>query len=277
MLVAGLDIGSRNTKAVILDGDRRIVARSRVRTYPHFEKLVDETLQNALDEAGLGRGDIGYLVTTGFGRYNAPDRDLGVTEITAAARGAHYLFPATRTVVDIGAQNTRAIRIDDHGRVKEFRTNDKCAAGAGGFLERGAKYLEIPLDQVGPLSLMADKPVTISSVCAVLAESEIINHVTNGNAVEDIVRGMHDSLAGRALALIKRAGLEPEVTLVGASAKQAGMVAALNDVLGMRVNVSDDADLAGAIGAALLGIIRLEKLSLAPGLANGRPAMAGAA
>ncbi len=263
MLVAGLDIGSRNTKAVVLDGTRKIVGRGRGRTHPNFEKLTEEVLGAALAEAGAQRSDLAYLATTGFGRHNVPDRDLQVTEITAAARGAAFLFPNTRSVLDVGHQNTRAIRIEAGGRVREFRSNDKCAAGAGGFVERGARYLEIGLDQVGPLSLMADAPLTISSVCAVLAESEIINHVSEGNSVENIVRGMHNSLAGRALALLKRAGVEPEITLVGGTTKQAGMVVAMSQTIGQQVNVSEDSDLAGAIGAAVLGLIRLEKLGLA--------------
>jgi (R)-2-hydroxyacyl-CoA dehydratese activating ATPase len=259
MLVAGLDIGSRNTKAVVLDGERRIRGRARLRTHPDFDRLVDEALGAALSEAGAPRQELEYLATTGFGRHNVAARDLQVTEITAAARGAAYLFAGTRSVLDIGHQNTRAVRIESGGRVKEFRSNDKCAAGAGGFLERGARYLEIGLDQVGPLSLMADQPLTISSVCAVLAESEIINHISEGHSVENIVRGMHDSLAGRAVALLKRAGVEPEVTLVGGTSHQAGMVVSLNQALGVLVNVGEDSDLAGAIGSALLGLMRLEK------------------
>lgn len=277
MLVAGLDIGSRNTKAVLLDGERRIRGRARRRTHANFEVLTAETLGAALAEAGAERGDLDYLATTGFGRFNVADRDLQVTEITASARGAALLFPGTRSVLDIGAQNTRAIRVEAGGRVREFRSNDKCAAGAGGFIERGARYLEITLEQVGPLSLVAEQPLTISSVCAVLAESEIINHVSNGNAVENIVRGMHDSLAGRAVALLKRAGLEPEVTFVGGMTKQAGMVVALNEALGLQVNVSEDSDLAAAIGAALLGLIRLQKLAAGSGATAGVPAVPAAA
>jgi (R)-2-hydroxyacyl-CoA dehydratese activating ATPase len=257
MLVAGLDIGSRNTKAVVLDDSRRVLGRARLRTHPDFDRLVDQALRAALSEAEATREDLDYLATTGFGRHNVPARDLQVTEITAAARGAAYLFPGTRSVLDIGHQNTRAIRIEAGGRVKEFRSNDKCAAGAGGFLERGARYLEVGLDQLGPLSLMADQPLTISSVCAVLAESEIINHISEGHSVENIVHGMHDSLAGRALALLKRAGVEPEVTLVGGTSHQAGMVVALNRAVGVLLNVGEDSDLAGAIGAALLGLMRL--------------------
>jgi predicted CoA-substrate-specific enzyme activase len=268
MLVAGLDIGSRTTKAVVLDHNRQILGRARVRTHPHFEPLAEEALSVALGEAGAKQADLSYLATTGFGRYNVASRDLQVTEITANARGAAYLFPGTRSVLDIGAQNTRAIRTEPGGRVREFRSNDKCAAGAGGFIERATKYLEITLDQVGPLSIQADAPLTISSVCAVLAESEIINHVTSNHRVENILRGIHDSLAGRGLSLLKRAGLETEVTLVGGAARQEGMVAALNDALGVPVNASEDSDLAGAIGAALLGLLRLEKLGTNPGAAT---------
>lgn len=247
-----------------MDDKRRILGRARIRTRPDFEALADEVLAAALKEAGAERGDVKYLATTGFGRYNVPARDLQVTDITAASRGAAYLFPGTRTVLDIGAQNTRAIRVEPGGRVKEFRSNDKCAAGAGGFVERSAKYLEITLDQVGPLSMKADNPVTISSVCAVLAESEIINHVTAGHSVENILRGVHLSLAGRALALLKRVKLEPEVTFVGGASRQEGMVLALEQTLNMPVNVCEDSELACAIGAALLSLIRLEKLGMLP-------------
>ena len=264
MLVAGVDIGSRATKAVVLDERRCLLGRARLRTRPDFEAVTEETLASALEEAGAGRADVNYLATTGFGRYNVAARDLQVTEITAAGRGASYLFPKTRSIIDIGAQNTRAIRVDEEGRVKQFRSNDKCAAGAGSFIERAAKYLEIGVEQVGSLSMASDKPVTISSICAVLAESEIINHVTDGKRVEDILRGVHNSLAGRALALLKRAGLEPEFTVVGGASKQAGMVAALGQTLGGPINVSEDSDLACAIGAALLGLVRLRKLGLLP-------------
>jgi predicted CoA-substrate-specific enzyme activase len=175
-------------------------------------------------------------------------------------RGAVFLFPKTRCVLDIGAQSTRALRVSDTGKVREFRTNDKCAAGAGGFIERACKYLEVNVDQVGDLSIQADKPQTISSVCAVLAESEIINHVSQGESVENILRGVHNSLASRALALLKRSGMEDEVTFVGGVARQKGMVKALEETLKRKVNVSEEPELVGALGAALLALRRLEKL-----------------
>jgi predicted CoA-substrate-specific enzyme activase len=147
--------------------------------------------------------------------------------------------------------------------VKEFKTNDKCAAGAGGFIERAARYLEVRLEAIGDLSLQADNPQSISSVCAVLAESEIINHMTAGVSVENILRGIHLSLAQRAMSLLKRVGLAPELTFIGGVARQAGMVKALEETAGMKVNVPAEPDLVGALGAAVLGLRRVEKLGLA--------------
>jgi predicted CoA-substrate-specific enzyme activase len=259
--VAGIDIGAKSTKVVILDGASGSRGSAAIRTRPDFAAVAEEALHLALERAGLKQSDLNYIATTGFGRYNVPFRDIQITDITCVARGAVFLFPSTRSVLDIGAQSTRALRISETGKVREFRTNDKCAAGAGGFIERACKYLEVKIDQVGDLSLQADKPQTISSVCAVLAESEIINHVSTGEKVENILRGVHNSLASRALALLKRAGLEDEVTFVGGVARQKGMVQALSETLKRKVNVSEEPELVGALGAALLALRRLEKIA----------------
>ena len=260
VLVAGIDMGAKLSKSIILDGERRVCGKSTVRTRPDFPAVAREVLDLALERAGLKASDLSYIATTGFGRYNVPFRDIQITDITCVGRGAVFLFPKTRTVLDIGAQSTRALRVHETGKVREFRTNDKCAAGAGGFIERAAKYLEVKIEQVGDLSLQADKPQTISSVCAVLAESEIINHVSSGETVENILRGVHLSLASRALALLKRAGLEDEVTFVGGVARQKGMVKALEETLKRKVNVSEEPEMVGALGAALLALRRLEKI-----------------
>ncbi len=258
--VAGIDIGAKSTKVVILDEKKQIRGKISVKTRPDFTAVAKEALDRALQKAGLKEKELSYIATTGFGRYNVPFRDVQITEITCVARGAAFLFPKTHCVLDIGAQSTRAIRVHDGGKVREFRTNDKCAAGAGGFIERAAKYLEVKVEEVGDLSMKADKPETISSVCAVLAESEIINHVSAGGTVENIMRGVHISLASRALALIKRAGLEDEVTFVGGVARQKGMVKALEETLKRKVNVDAEPEMAGALGAALLASRRLEKI-----------------
>ena len=201
------------------------------------------------------------MATTGLGRYAVPFRDIQITDLTCGARGAATEFPATRFVLDIGAQCSRAIRLREGGKVKEFHMNEKCAAGSGGFLERAAKYLEVDVGDIGAHSLRADRPQAISSVCAVLAESEIINHVSEGISVDNILRGIHNSLADRALALLKRVGLDGEVTLIGGVARQAGMVVALREKLGVPVNVPEAPELTTALGAAVLGLQRFRKRS----------------
>ena len=256
-LVAGIDVGARSAKAVVLGEDGRVAGSGIARMRPDFNALARDVLTSAIDAAGASPDDVAYVATTGLGRYNVPFRDLQITDITAVARGASHLFPRTRCVIDIGAQSTRALRVLESGRVKEFRTNDKCAAGAGGFAERAARYLEITLDDLGTLSLKADAPQVISSVCAVFAESEIINLVSVGQSVENIVRGIHDSLAQRGQQLLKRVGIEPEITFVGGMALQRGMVVAMEQTLGQRVNVAERPELVAAIGAALLARQRL--------------------
>jgi len=259
MVIAGIDAGSRYTKAVLLDGEGRVVGSSIVRTRADIPEVAKEALEVALERAGLERREVRYIAATGFGRYNVPFRDVQVTEITSGAKGAVVLFPRTSCVLDIGFQSTRAVRIEG-GKVKEFASNDKCAAGAGGFLERAARYLEVPLAEIGSLSLRAKAPKSISSICAVLAETEIINHLTAGVTVEDIVGGIHQSLAARALALLKRVGLQDEVTFIGGLGLQEGMVRALEEALGRKVNVPEDPQLVCALGAAVLARQRLERL-----------------
>ncbi|MCL5958640.1 MAG: acyl-CoA dehydratase activase [Chloroflexi bacterium] len=264
LIVAGIDVGSRITKAVVLNENRVILGRGKQRTRPNFPLIAGETLEMALGEAGLARSDLCYVATTGFGRYNVPFRDAQITDITCTAKAATFLFPNTRCVLDIGFQSTRAIKVRDGGKVKEFRSNDKCAAGAGGFLERAGKYLEINLEDFGDLSLRAEHPQTISSVCAVLAETEIINHVSAGQTLENIVGGIHLSLASRSQTLLTRIGLEDEVTFVAGVARQAGMVKALEETLKRKVNVCADPEFVSALGAGLLALQRAEKTLAVP-------------
>lgn len=259
-LVAGIDCGSGYTKAVLVEaaeGEVRVVGKGRTRTGVNLGEAAETALRQAVEQAGARREDVAYVASTGFGRYSIPFRDIQVTEITSAARGAHHLFPQSECVLDIGSQSTRALRLRDAGKVKAFKTNDKCAAGSGMFLARAAKYLGIQVEQIGDLSLSAANPQPISSICAVLAESEIINHVSAGVSVEDILRGIHDSLAERAGALLKRVGMQKELTLIGGVARQRGMVKALEERLQVQVHVPEDCDSVCALGAALLGRQRL--------------------
>jgi predicted CoA-substrate-specific enzyme activase len=266
MLVAGIDIGSGTTKCVLVDEAGTVRGRGQAKTRADFEKVAREAVAAALDAAGFHGDAIGYTATTGLGRYAVPFRDIQITDLTCGARGAATACPEARFVLDIGAQCSRAIHLRDGGKVKEFHMNEKCAAGSGGFLERAAKYLEVSLADIGPLSLGAARPQAISSVCAVLAETEIINHVSEGVTVENILRGIHNSLADRALSLLKRVGLDGPVAFIGGVARQEGMVVALRDKLGVPVLVPEGPQFAAALGAALLGRQRFLK--------TGRPAAA---
>jgi len=261
MLVAGIDIGSGTTKCVIVDEAGAVRGRGQTKTKADFEKVSREALEAAC--AHVGADAVGYVATTGLGRYAVPFRDIQITDLTCGARGAATLFPEAGFVLDVGAQCSRAIHLRDGGKVKEFHMNEKCAAGSGGFLERAAKYLEVTVADIGPMSLGAKKPQAISSVCAVLAESEIINHISEGVAVENILRGIHNSLADRALSLLKRVGMDGPVTFIGGVARQEGMVVALRDKLGVQINVPDGPEYTTALGAALLGLQRYRKTAAA--------------
>ncbi|HVO80858.1 MAG TPA: acyl-CoA dehydratase activase [Terriglobales bacterium] len=260
-LVAGIDCGSGFTKAVLVaqdgPGDASVLGKGKAKSGVNMEEAAAGALQLALEDAGVPRRDVQYVATTGFGRYGVGFRDIQITEITSGARGAHYLFPGSRCVLDIGAQSTRALTMGETGKVRNFKTNDKCAAGSGMFIARAAKYLEIPIERVGECSLRATNPQPISSVCAVLAESEIINHVSAGVSVENILRGIHDSLADRAVGMLKRVGRDGEVTFIGGVARQSGMVKSLEDKLGIGIHVPADCEYVCALGAALLGHKRL--------------------
>ncbi len=260
MLYAGVDVGSGRTKIVLLNEEGSVFGKQIARTSVPFTRVLEDMLDELERNNGFSREEIQYLATTGLGRYAIPYRHIQITEITCGARAAVHLFPQTRCVLDIGAQSTRAIRVEASGKVKDFKQNDKCAAGSGSFILKAAKYLEVPLSEVGRLSLFATNPQPISSICAVLAETEIINHVSQGVKVEDILRGIHDSLADRAIALLKRVGIEEEITFIGGVAKQDGMVAALQEKLGKKVNVPDEPEYAAALGAALLARWRAQKI-----------------
>jgi predicted CoA-substrate-specific enzyme activase len=260
---AGIDIGTALTKAVIVSGGNgeapRVLGRGMVKTGVHLEKAAAAALVEARDMAHLGPRETPYVVATGFGRYSPGFRDTQVTEITSAARGAWFLFPESSTVLDIGSQSTRAVGLTGNGRVRAFKTNDKCAAGSGSFIVRAAKYLQVDMSKVGELALNAENPQPISSICAVLAESEIINHVSAGVSVEDILGGIYDSLASRAGLLLKRVNLGAELTFIGCVARQRGMIKALEQRLQVKVNLPEHCEYVCALGAALLGLSRLEK------------------
>lgn len=213
----GIDIGSTYTKAVVVDGDRTILGSALQPTGFRLAEVAETVCADAVAEAGLDRADLDYQVATGYGRHQAADSDLKVTDLTAAARGATLLFPGTRTILDVGGQTMKASRLTDETKVKSFRLNDKCAAGTGAFLEKTARYMGYSTEEIGPLVATSKEPISISGVCAVFAESEVINHLSQGVAPADIMHGAIVSLVGRSVQLMKRVQMEPEFTLIGAS------------------------------------------------------------
>lgn len=265
MYTAGLDVGSTYTKAGILDGDGELVGRSMVPTGFRLEQAARSALDAALAEAGIGDAELLYTATTGYGRSQVGFRDVQATDLTAQSWGTRWFFPGTRTVLDIGGQTMKAMRLDDGGQVRSFRLNDKCAAGTGAFLEKTARYLGHGLEEIGALVEEAEEAVPISGVCAVFAESEVINHVSNGSLPEEIMLGAMQSLIEKSVRLMKRVQMEPEFTLVGGIMRFPTMVKVMREHLEAGVNVPPEplVQYTGAIGAAVLARRRYQKLEAA--------------
>ena len=254
---AGVDVGSTQTKAVILNEQREIISRSLIDTGANVVLAAENAYVAALRHGNIREEEVEYEVGTGYGRYKVTFGDTQITEISCHARGGVHMFPNTRTVVDMGGQDTKAIRVSPTGEVLDFCMNDKCAAGTGRFLGAAAAALEIPLSDLGPTALRAEKAVKISTTCTVFAESEVVSWLGKGKKIEDILLGVHQSIASRSLGLMRRVGVEPEVTFTGGVTRNIGMVTALNQLLGFPVNVSEEAHYMGALGAALFAMDRI--------------------
>lgn len=261
-LALGIDIGAVCTKAVLLDAERQVRGRTLVRTGFNLPGAASTALAQLLTESGVDRDDIDYVASTGYGRYMVPFRDVQITELTCHAKGAFLAFPETRTVLDAGGQTVKAIKVDDRGKVRAFRLNDKCAAGTGAFLEKTARYMGFDPTVIGDLAMKSEAPVTISSICAVFAESEVINHLTSGTKPEDIMYGAVFSLARRSVQLMRRVGLEPAFTFVGGMSRNEAFVKALEFELNAELKIPADGmgHFNGALGAAHLALERVAKL-----------------
>ena len=236
----GVDVGSTQTKAVILSEDRKIVARALINTGANVSMAAERAFREAAVSAGLAPENIAYVVGTGYGRYKVNFGNAQITEISCHARGANLLFPKTRTVIDMGGQDAKGIRVGEEGDVKDFVMNDKCAAGTGRFLSNAAETVGLSLDKIGPISLEAKKPVRLSTVCAVFVESDIMSYLAEGKTVPDILGGVHSAIAARTVALVRRVGVDSEVTFTGGVSRNIGMVRALEEKLRLPVNVCDD-------------------------------------
>lgn len=262
MYTAGIDVGSTYTKAILLDAQGKIVGKGMNATGFRLAEAASQAYELALTEAGLDASAVSYVAGTGYGRFQIPFCDVQVTDLSAQARGAFYFFPNTRTVLDVGGQTMKASRLGERGKVRQFRLNDKCAAGTGAFLEKTARYMGYRIEEIGPLIDTSKDAVGISSVCAVFAESEVINHVSSGSTPADIMHGAIVSLVDRSVQLMKRVQMEPEFTLVGGILRFDTMVRVVRERLKTNANVppGDLPQYTGALGAAILAQRRLQKL-----------------
>ena len=248
---AGVDVGSTQTKAIIIDEEGRITGRALLDTGANVVAVAEQAYVEALRSAGISEEEVGFVVGTGYGRYRITFGNTQVTEISCHGRGAVHMFPGTRTVVDMGGQDTKAISVSPTGEILDFCMNDKCAAGTGRFLGAVATALEIPLGELGETAMRGEKAVKISTTCTVFAESEVLSWLGRGKKVEDILLGVHRSIVSRSMGLVRRVGVRSEVTFTGGVTKTIGVVEGLNEALGCKVNVGADSHFMGALGAAL--------------------------
>ena len=259
MYVMGIDSGSTSTNAVIMNGDRKIVASAVVRTGAKSGESAQRILDEVLSEAGLKREDISWIVSTGYGRVSIPFADENVTEISCHGRGAHYFNPAVRTILDIGGQDSKAIRLNEKGEVADFVMNDKCAAGTGRFLEMIARSLEVDVDELGSIALQSKEDIEITSMCSVFAESEVISLIANNREKTDIANGICRAVANKSYSLLKRVGLEAEFMMTGGVAKNAGVVRAVEEKLGTKLYICPEPEIVGAAGAALYALDKVDR------------------
>jgi len=256
MWFAGVDVGSISAESVIVDEEGRVVGQAIGATGADSAAAAGRTFAEALEQAGLEPSQIGRVVSTGYGRERVSFAHDKITEITCHGRGALHLFPEARTVIDIGGQDSKAIRVDERGRVMSFQMNDKCAAGTGRFLEVMARALEVDLIEMGPLALESKNRVSVSSVCTVFAESEVVGLIHQGVDKRDIIRGIHAAIADRTRSLVGRVGITPELVMSGGVAKNPGVVAELEERIGCRLRLPPEPQIVGALGAAVIAAER---------------------
>ncbi|MBN2397267.1 MAG: 2-hydroxyglutaryl-CoA dehydratase [Deltaproteobacteria bacterium] len=251
MITAGIDIGSITAKAAVLS-DGKILGTKIGFTGYNARQAGQTVYDDLLRELGMDAPSIERIVSTGYGRNSVAFADKAVTEIICHGAGAYHLNPAVRSVIDVGGQDSKVLAINPDGTVKDFTMNDKCAAGTGRFLEVMARALEANLDDFGALSLKSESPSKISSICTVFAESEVISLIAKGESREDIVAGIHESVASRISSMARRVGVAEPVMMTGGVARNIGVVRALERALDVSIEVSEYAQVNGAIGAAVM-------------------------
>lgn len=251
MITVGIDIGSITAKAAVLN-EAHILGTEVIFTGYNAKKAGRSVLDSLLERLDAGASDIQTIVATGYGRNTVDFADKAITEITCHGAGAYFIDPEIRFIIDVGGQDSKVIRINEAGKVVDFAMNDKCAAGTGRFLEVMARAMEVDLDEFGDMFLNAAQPAKISSICTVFAESEVISLISKGETRENIIAGIHESVAARISAMAKRVGVVEPVMMTGGVARNIGVVKALEAKLGTSIRVSEHAQVNGAIGAAIL-------------------------
>ena len=251
-LVAGCDVGSLTSKAVIMNGNK-IIGSSIIRSKARPEESAQSAMDQALENAGVYMSRIEYVVGTGYGRDKIPFISEAKSEIACHGKGAHWMVPTVKTVIDIGGQDCKAVKLDDSGAVENFITNDKCASGTGRFLEVMADVLNIGIEELGDMSARARSPIMLASTCTVWAQADVIKYLNSGYSLEDIGAGINSAMAKRVAILANTVKVEKEICMTGGVAKNSGVVSTLEKILGHRIRKIRRADpqLAGAIGAAV--------------------------
>lgn len=250
----GIDSGSTSTDVVILDDNKKVVSQVILPTGAGAAAGAERALEQALAQANLTRDDLSAIVTTGYGRNAIQNGDKSITEITCHAKGAFFLDPSVRTIIDIGGQDSKVIRIDETGNVVNFAMNDKCAAGTGRFLELMARTMELSLEEMSQTGLTWNEEVTISNMCTVFAESEVVSLIAQDKSTADIVHGLNESVAAKTCALAKRVGGESAYMMTGGVSKNRGVTQAIERRLGVSLLISEAAQACGALGAALFAM-----------------------
>ena len=251
-MFAGIDVGSLVTKSVVLKNGK-IAGYSVISSRTNPMKAGEQALKEAITRANCKRKAIKCIVATGYGRNSFSFANKAVTELTCHATGAYYLNPNIRTVIDIGGQDSKVIKLDQNGKMSDFTMNDKCAAGTGRFLEVMAQALEVGLDSMGEFSLKSNNPCSLSSICTVFAETEVVSLIASGAKKKDIVAGLHNSIARRVGSMAKGLGLQKEIAFTGGVAKNLGVRNAIEEFLDIKfAPISEDPQIIGALGAALI-------------------------
>jgi predicted CoA-substrate-specific enzyme activase len=259
MIAVGCDVGSLTAEAVILDGDK-ILGSEIIRVRPKSEQSALEVMGNLLARCGLSYDDIDFCVSTGYGREKIPFADDNVSEISAHGRGAQWLNPEIRTIIDVGGQDCKVIRVDPNGRLIDFVMNDKCAAGTGRSLEIMADTLGIPIERLGPLSLDAKEAVLLTNMCSIFCETEIFHLLCEDRDIADIAAGINESMARRVKMLTGRVGIEPKIGMTGGVSKNIGVVKALERLTDTNfVAFTEDPQIIGALGAAVIAKEKFER------------------